>query len=49
MQGYWFGRPLAADEASKLLQICNHPENLEITQSSEQEISEDTDSIIDHD
>ena len=48
MQGYWFGRPLAADEASKLLQICNHPENLEITESSEQEISEDTDSIIDH-
>ena len=42
MQGYWFGRPLAADEASKLLQL-NHPENLEITESSEQRISEDID------
>lgn len=48
MQGYWFGRPLAADEASKLLQL-NHPENLEITESSEQRISEDVDSMIDND
>ncbi len=40
MQGFWFGRPLAADEASKLLQL-NHPENLEITESSEKRISED--------
>ena len=43
MQGYWFGRPLAADEAKRLLPICNHSENLEITESSEQRISEDVD------
>ena len=35
MQGFWFGRPLAADEASKLLQL-NHPEDLSITGVSEQ-------------
>lgn len=46
MQGYWFGHPLAADEASKLLQLnhSNHPEELEIGASSEnrdaEEISE---------
>ena len=33
MQGFWFGRPLAAEEASKLLQL-NHPEDLEAMEGS---------------
>jgi len=33
MQGFWFGRPLAADEASKLLQL-NHPEDFSISGDS---------------
>ena len=37
MQGFWFGRPMAADEASKLLQL-NHPEDLSITDDSEHKV-----------
>lgn len=49
MQGFWFGRPLAADEASKLLQL-NHPEDLVITGASANKMDEeDLPEIVDQD
>ena len=53
MQGFWFGRPLGAEEASKLLQL-NHPEDLEITDGSkkeepnQEEPTENKPQVIDH-
>ena len=51
MQGFWFGRPLAADEASKLLEL-NDSEEASITKSASlavSEVDEDRADLNNHD
>jgi EAL domain-containing protein (putative c-di-GMP-specific phosphodiesterase class I) len=38
MQGFWFGRPLEAEEASKFLQL-NYSEKIEGVQEAEESVS----------
>ena len=43
MQGFWFGRPLAADEASKLLELNDSEEATKLTNSEVLEVDRESD------